>query len=1326
MVVNASPTIAQSPMSGPPGTTFVQWGTGFTPNGSAKLHVKKPDGTEYEPWDQDIDASGHFEVTYTTPWNKPPGAYTWWAIDGPTGAKSNEVQYQITGDAQATIAQSPMAGQPGTTFMQWGTGFSPNSKAVLHVKKLDGSEYPTQQIAIDANGHFEISYTAGWNKPPGTYTWWAVDGPTAEQSNEVSYEITTGGASTLQGKVYDSFSNQPLAGARITLKTFSTTAGPDGSYVLTNLPAGSYLLTVGKKGYVQHNENIYVAPSTTVGKDFWLSPASAVTGLRVLSITSRYAGHTCYLDGFSRPVRYTASVDWDGHPPGSVRFMTPKASFDIPTTGNTASREFDMGHDFGVCGQLRVKAISSDGHESDEAVAELSVMPNPAAPVVLKGYDLGDGFYYQSESGLNLDFISEGIDAGIIPEEIPLFGSAPLRLDFIPSLEAKIDSAGRSTFRMEWGDLEAGEVLEKEWGRDHNLKKIIALLEDYAEHGRVDRRRLPKAGVAGFDITLFPYLELNGSFSNPSCSWLWGGSFGIAGEVELKKSWPFIFMAGPVPVPMYAKASVKLAADASLGLVKLDPLQLNGTLGLSPYARGSLGAGVDSVVAVEGWIGGGADLGLQWPETPTLDELTLYLNGGVTVYAFLWKWEHEALRWDWDYLGTTAESRLSLPFLENIRPRLAGRSYLNLPGYGAFTAGWEMRSSHLSEQGVAPKISNAMLQYNIFPYSEPTLSGSGGHLYLGWLYDDPQRTAINRTLLMFSSWDDEGWSEPAAINDNGTADFHPDLLALPDGSAFAAWEDEKQVFDDSATFEDMVKNLEIKVARYDAQNKQWQGVKKLTNNDYLDRSPKLAGVSENDVLLVWIANKGNDIRGGATAPNLLRFSKWNGASWSASQTAATVPYGLVKYDVVYDGTKAHVVMSVDTDNDAATIDDRELFLVPYAGGKWGAKKRLTWNKVADDNPHLGTDPNGDIVLCWLKGGGVVSTKNFAMGSPQTVLKSEYSSNLADFKLANSPAGNIALVWAEASEYSSDLHAMFYDPLFGIWGKPRQLTSDAETEKYLAPAFFGEKSLMVVYDRTLVDILDTTRATLSGRTVTIPVPQPVVTSLYMLKYEIGGDLMLEPHSLLSWPANPKPGETTDLKVNVLNAGDVGAADPLVVFYDGNPAEGGKEIGRTMISGILKPGDAGEARIAWTVPETGTPLEIYAVVDPEQHMEDVDPANNVTNRSLVMADLVLAMATWKKSGDNQYSVTAKVINNGALASLPTNIRFRKDGPQGPIVFQQDIPGLAVNESCYVTMVHDVAESETPAGILFNISVNEEDNVAEYDKGNNTKAVTIPISE
>ncbi len=91
-----NPIIAQTPMFGPPGETFAQWGTGFTPDSTATLHFEMPDGTEYPTDSQSIDSTGHFETTYTTQYDKPAGTYTWWAIDGPTGVKSNEISYEIT------------------------------------------------------------------------------------------------------------------------------------------------------------------------------------------------------------------------------------------------------------------------------------------------------------------------------------------------------------------------------------------------------------------------------------------------------------------------------------------------------------------------------------------------------------------------------------------------------------------------------------------------------------------------------------------------------------------------------------------------------------------------------------------------------------------------------------------------------------------------------------------------------------------------------------------------------------------------------------------------------------------------------------------------------------------------------------------------------------------------------------------------------------------------------------------------------------------------------------------------------------------------------
>ncbi len=94
------------------------------------------------------------------------------------------------------ISQSPQSGAPGTTFTQSGIGFTPNSTATLHFWKPDGNEYPTQQQAVDAWGQFSLSYTAPLDKPPGTYAWCAVDGPTGRTSNYLSYTIASDQAIT--------------------------------------------------------------------------------------------------------------------------------------------------------------------------------------------------------------------------------------------------------------------------------------------------------------------------------------------------------------------------------------------------------------------------------------------------------------------------------------------------------------------------------------------------------------------------------------------------------------------------------------------------------------------------------------------------------------------------------------------------------------------------------------------------------------------------------------------------------------------------------------------------------------------------------------------------------------------------------------------------------------------------------------------------------------------------------------------------------------------------------------------------------------------------
>jgi hypothetical protein len=181
------PKIAIMPMSGPGGTVFQETGTGFTPSSTATLYFPKYDGVNDGSTQVSIDATGNFSLAYPSGTNKPPGNYKWYAKDGPTGLVSNEITYTIT--VNPTIAMSPMSGHAGTLFVEWGTGFTPNSTATLYFPKYDGVHDGSAQQSIDSLGHFQINYPSGSNKPKGTYKWYAIDGPTAKKSNEVFYQI---------------------------------------------------------------------------------------------------------------------------------------------------------------------------------------------------------------------------------------------------------------------------------------------------------------------------------------------------------------------------------------------------------------------------------------------------------------------------------------------------------------------------------------------------------------------------------------------------------------------------------------------------------------------------------------------------------------------------------------------------------------------------------------------------------------------------------------------------------------------------------------------------------------------------------------------------------------------------------------------------------------------------------------------------------------------------------------------------------------------------------------------------------------------------------
>jgi hypothetical protein len=1135
----------------------------------------------------------------------------------------------------------------------------------------------TYSATSDTEGSYSIR-----GIPPGTYsvtvsqpnyitTNTAVTIPSGTSTATDDFMLRP--AQTLAGEVVDGATGKMVAGALVQFETSSTVTDSAGQYSFCPVAVGDYTLTASKTAYVPANVPVSVVPGAALFRVITLQPTNATP--TVTAVSSGYSGICYFLDGVSFPVTFVATVDWAGHPPGIVRFITPLGGdVDIATSGSTASEEIDVGNAFGPGRQLQVQAISSDGTASIALVGTFAVMaaiPN----VLLKVVVGGDHFYYQSTLAPSFQFLNAGLPPGVtFNPAIPLFGDNPFHLSFLPSLDITVNG-NHAVYQLE-----------------------------------VSGDSIPKVDLAGQELDFTPRLEASGDYDAAAGQWNWGGSLGLDANLDISKSWPFVVTLGPFPILMFAKADLDLKANATLSLLNLYPITLNGTLRIDPEVTGTLGVGVDSVIAVAGWISGGADFTFQYPHAPPLTQYDIHLRAGVTAYAWLFKWQDQLFHWDWPD-GNGSPHILSLLSLsKSAYPQPYPRDYSRRHSYGLFSG---HPSVGIGPAGFKPKsLQNASLyalQTQVFPFSEPSVAANGTNCYAVWLHDDPSRSVNNRTMLVFSKFDETNWSAFTPVADDGTADFHPQLRAFSDGSAVVTWENEAEALATNATFAEMTTNLGIATDFYDPVTAQWQPMQQLTTNNYLHRSPRIAGPIQTNLMLVWIANPANDIEGNSTNINQLWFTTWNGSAWSVPQMFASVPYPLLKYDLSYDGTNAFVVMSVDSDNTLTNVNAHELFAMSFQNNNWSSLQQLTKDEVPNDNPQMAIDPNGHIVLLWLKGGEMSSVLDFNFANRQVIRTNEYSSNLGDFKLARGSDGRLAVIWAEPSANPSDLWAMFYDPVFKVWGSTEQLTDDPQTEMETAATFYRTNQLVAIYDR--VDIAIGTNQI--GSVITN-------ADLYVLQYQLSGDLALMPNSLRVSPANPTPGDTVMLSVIVENLGDSGVSNVLVAFYQGDPAKGGTEIGQTNLAIVLPPGATSTVSIPWTVPATTNALPIYALVDPNQQFSDSDRLNNEVSSTFVEPDLAVQSVTWSQITSNLLSVTATIVNQGTIASQPATVSFLLNSLTGTNLFTTNIASLAPGQSIDVNFLWTVWGLGN--GLSLFAVVNGGTNALDFNPQNNALQLTI----
>lgn len=489
----------------------------------------------------------------------------------------------------------------------------------------------------------------------------------------------------------------------------------------------------------------------------------------------------------------------------------------------------------------------------------------------------------------------------------------------------------------------------------------------------------------------------------------------------------------PIPaVPIvYVKVGIGVDATGKFGIKSIDTnaYSLFGSLGLDVAPYVGVGVGSSKIVNVEG----GAKLKLKTQlELIKNKQLNEIFSASVTGQLYIKLKALSYINFDrkWDIASASLYPDFGISLMS------IAETYDDMVVMPRDYADEE--SEFVANNNIAlyslDNIDTSTFKTNIYPYAEPQLVKlADGNELLLWIDNDNLRSDINCTVLKYSINNGVEWSEPADIYNNGTADFSP-KLAVTDSGVVLVWQKANNVLADSITLPEMAKNIDIYYSDFDGTK--WSTPINLSDTeDTYEFAPDIA-VNGDEITVAWITNSDNDYFA-FSGTNTIYTKVFNG-TWGENTVVAEELGSVANLNVSYIDGKAAVTYTEDTDNNAETSDDVELFEI-YEG----QLTQITDDEVTD----YGLTKTSDGYY-WIHDNQLWERNSNGVELIEIPILPVYLNNA---KILTNGTDKV-IVYEQADEYSSDLYAMYYDGDDKIWGEPIRLTEDnkkiRETSGYL--------------------------------------------------------------------------------------------------------------------------------------------------------------------------------------------------------------------------------------------------------------------------------------
>ena len=817
--------------------------------------------------------------------------------------------------------------------------------------------------------------------------------------------------------------------------------------------------------------------------------------------------------------------------------------------------------------------------------------------------------------------VQGGVDF-TVPDNIPIIGGGDVSFDY-GNFPASFWREGNQ-WRIGIGVSDLDKMIEQKGWTD--FKQFVNTQKKSYQKG-IHSLLASKFGAASMamekSVNLSAYGYAEGTITSSGGVTTTGGKLFIEIKGSAEKEWQTVVVVVPVVIKVKGEAGVN--ADFSVGLdfnkstvytkgkvkMTIPGIRLTGGIGVAYIADISVYGEAKNLVTVE--------------SDGKSSDLTASLEGalGVSAKALCLSYEKEILNGSWDYYSSKKKSkaRMYARALPKLEPEAKDYEIQRVD-----SSSWD--GSAVTEQTAKPRsIKRAASTKNtsgtvttllsdVYASAKPQLlQTASGKKLLIFTTDMGDRTTGNHTAVVYSIYNERGWSIPKLIDDDGTADF--DAVAAVDGeNVYVTWINAKRTFTPEETeAEDFMTKLaaetEVHAAKITLNGNTGTVTKypAITDNAIADLHPAIT-VKNHVPYIAWNSNSANDILKG-TGTNTVYLASLNGNAFTTKKLSEENK----PVQSVAIGNLNNEVVTAYTLN-SGTEENPQVQLTAV-----NAKGRTTIAANGQNVSPSFAKIDGSSVLLWYAQDTEGSSLNYIDaidGEIESYIKDDAVIS-ADYTIVDGADSQLLICSSEkenAEETGRNLYA--YVIRAGEVYEPVTLT-DLEGYAAVPSGIWNGTAYEYLFTRTDVNITENTVTENTDLCITSVVPQSRL---------VIGDIDYRQEEVM-------PDADASITVPVKNNGLTNCGEGRVqIVYNGNV------IGQADLENGITSGETQNVTVDLTVPEDAAAKETLKVEAISDKNTTADSTKNIQS-----AGSELALSVKQEDDD----ITVAIDNNSAFDTI-----------------------------------------------------------------------------